>query len=133
MGALRMVILDTCALLWWTLDPVNLSARAKEVCAKIKDEGAFISSITIWEIGIKMKKKILDIGVNLEGYVARLKRLGTVEIIPVDEDIWIKNISLPWGHGDLADRTIVATAAMQGLPIVTKDKVISDFYPQIIW
>jgi len=128
-----MIILDTCALLWWTIDPVNLSVRAKEVCGKIKDEGAFISSITIWEIGIKMKKKILDIGVNIEGYVARLKKLGTVEIIPVDEDIWIRNISLPWDHRDPADRTIVATAGMKGLPIVTKDKVIKDFYPEVIW
>ena len=105
----------------------------KKIYGKIKDEGASISSITIWEIGIKMKKKILDIGVNLEGYVTRLNKLGTIEIIPVDEDIWIRNISLPWDHRDPADRTIVATAGIKGLPIVTKDKVIRNFYTEIIW
>ncbi|KKK67831.1 hypothetical protein LCGC14_2950150, partial [marine sediment metagenome] len=54
-------------------------------------------------------------------------------IIPVDENIWIKNLSLKWSNNDPADRTIVATAMLKKLPIITKDKIIRDFYPEIIW
>ena len=89
-----MVFLDTCALLCWTLASDYLSAKALEYCNKISSAGASISSITMWEIGIKIKKGILNIGEGLKAYVARLKSLNTVNIIPVDENIWIKNLSL---------------------------------------
>ncbi len=133
MGCLSMVFLDTCALLCWTLSSDYLSAKALEYCNKISSDGASISSITIWEVGIKIKKGILNIGEGLEAYVARLKSLNTVNIIPVDENIWIKNLSLKWSNNDPADRTIVATAMLKKLPIITKDKIIRDFYPEIIW
>ena len=128
-----MILLDTCALLWWTLDPEKLSINAEKAANKISDNGALISSISIWEIGIKMKKGTLQIPETLTGYVNRLKLLGSIEIIPVTEDIWIENINLNWEHKDPADRTIVATAKMKNLPILTKDKIIRDFYTNTIW
>jgi PIN domain nuclease of toxin-antitoxin system len=133
MGRFRLILLDTCALLWWTLDPAGLSKRAKETCTKINSEGAFISSISIWEIGIKLKKGVLNLGIDINSYVNRLKLLGSIEIIAIDENIWIKNLSLSWENKDPADRTIVATALLRNLPIVTKDKIIWDFYEHIIW
>ena len=128
-----MVLLDTCALLWWTLDPDHLSHKARKICNKIDDEGAFISSITIWEIGMKLKKGIIDIGEDLSAYVHRIKQLNSIEIIAIDETIWIKNLQLEWSHRDPADRTIVATAMLNELPIVTKDSIISGFYSKVIW
>ena len=111
----------------------NYQDAAFKVCDRIIYTGACISSVSIWEIGIKIKKNKLDIGLNLKEYVRRLHILGTIEIIPVDEYIWLKNVALEWEHKDPADRTIVATAKFRKIPIVTKDKVISDFYPDVIW
>ena len=133
MGDVAMVLLDTCALLWWTLEPERLSQKALKVCNNIPKDGAFISSISIWEVGIKMQKGLLEIGDSLEGYVNRLKSLGSIEIIAVDEEIWMKNIFLDWQHRDPADRTIVATALLRDLPIVTKDQAILDYYASTIW
>jgi PIN domain nuclease of toxin-antitoxin system len=128
-----MVLLDTCALLWWTLDPEKLSGKAHRYCQRIPDEGAIISSISIWEIGIKIKKGVLDIKISLPEYVDRLNRLEYLQIIPIDETIWIKNIELDWQHKDPADRTIVATAMLHDLPILTKDVLIRNYYPKTIW
>lgn len=128
-----MVLLDTCALLWWTLEPDRLSDKARKVCDRISQDGAFISSVSVWEIGIKMKKGVLEIGDSLSGYVNRLKSLGCVEIIAVDEEIWIKNILLEWQHRDPADRTIIATAMLRDLPIMTKDRIILDYYSKTVW
>jgi PIN domain nuclease of toxin-antitoxin system len=129
----HMILLDTCALIWWTLDPSQLSPLASKACDEIYFTGGAISSISLWEIGIKMKKGILEIGIPLEDYARRLKQLERFEIIPVDENIWIRNISLEWPHKDPADRTIVATALLMDLPIVSKDTIIKDFYPHVIW
>ncbi len=123
-----MVLLDTCALVWWSLGPERLSAKARETCNNIKIEGAIISSISIWELGIKLRKGKLEINISLEEYVKRLKQLGTLEIIPVDETIWLKNLSLDWTHRDPADRTIVATAQLKNVPIITKDDLIRGYY-----
>jgi len=128
-----MNLLDTCTLLWWTLDPEKLSAKAGRACDRIEQDGAFISSITIWEIGIKLKKGVLQFNDSLEGYVHRLDRLGTIEVIPVDEKIWMENLNLDWGHRDPVDRTIVATAKLRGLSIITKDRIIREYYPHVIW
>jgi PIN domain nuclease of toxin-antitoxin system len=128
-----MVLLDTCALLWWTLQPEKLSKKAQNICSQIPEQGAFISSISIWEIGIKMKKGTLNINESLPGYMKRLKQLGSLEIIAVDENVWVENIELNWEHRDPADRTIVATAKLQNLPIMTKDLIIRNYYEKIIW
>lgn len=128
-----MFLLDTCALLWWTLDPDKLSEAASNACDQIPEQGASISAISIWEIGVKIKKGKLDIGFDIEEYVFRLKLLENFRIIPVDENIWVENILLDWNHADPADRTIVATAMREDMPIVTKDHIVRNFYPNSIW
>ena len=128
-----MILLDTCAILWWTLEPSMLSESAAAVCRDIPDTGAVISSISIWEIGIKMKKGALRIPETFSGFVNRLQSIDNIEITPVDVKTWVRNIELDWQHQDPADRTIVATAYMRDIPIVTKDSVISGFYPKTIW
>lgn len=128
-----MVLLDTCALIWWTLDPNKLSSKAFEICQKMERKEGFISAISIWEIGVKIKNKKLDIGMSLEKYTELLYKLGYLTIIPVDEQIWIRNLSLNWEHRDPADRTIVATAFIHRTSIVTTDENIKQFYGKSIW
>ncbi len=128
-----MVLLDTHSLLWWTLDSEKLSRKASARCSEISNTGSFISSITIWEIGIKIKNGALDIGMPIEDYLQKLNEMNCVEIIPVDEKIWIESIKLNWSHRDPADRVIVATAILKAIPIITKDEKISAFFKNTIW
>lgn len=126
-----MVVLDTSALIHWTLNPSQLSAPAQ--AAIKRSSHIVISSISIWEIGIKLKKKKLHLPVSLEGYVRDLQRVRYVELAPVDTATWLANLSLKWAHRDPADRTIVATAQRRKAPLVTSDKTIRDFYSKAIW
>jgi PIN domain nuclease of toxin-antitoxin system len=125
-------VLDTCALLWWALDPQKLSLLAKQACGQIERAGGFVSSISVWEIGIKIKKGNLELGIPLHNFVSRLKKTN-IEIVAIDESIWLENLGLPWKHPDPADRTIVATAKLRQLPIVTPDTHIRSFYSDTIW
>ena len=127
-----MVVLDTCALLWWSFDQSQLSATAMHACRAMERQGGWVSSVSIWEIGIKLKKGKLDIKMPIQDFVARLR--GTpVQIIPIDETIWLENLALAWEHSDPADRTIVATAKLRGLPVITADREIRAFYSHTIW
>ena len=126
-----MILLDTCALIYWSLDPEKLSPKAVEY---VKDtDTILISSISIWEIGIKVKRNKLKIPVTLDDYVLGLKRTAHLEIVPVDEKVWVKNLQLDWDHSDPADRTIVATAIMNNCELTTSDTTIAAFYPKTIW
>jgi PIN domain nuclease of toxin-antitoxin system len=123
------ILLDTCALIWWTLDPEQLSPQSVEL---IEGNQLLLSTVSIWEIGIKIKNKKLDIGMSIQEYLDKLKILKTIEFIPVDEVIWVKNLMLNWSHKDPADRTIVATALLQDAFLITKDENIINFYPKTI-
>ena len=126
-------ILDTCALIWWTLDSDQLSKKAQQACLRMAKSEAYISSISLWEIGVKIKNKKLDIGMDIESYVSKLEQLSYLTILPVDTTIWLKNLSLNWKHKDPADRTIVATAIYRKAHLITKDQNIRDFYPKSLW
>lgn len=128
-----MVLLDTHVLLWWTMDPDKLSKKAFNVCSEIVTTGSLISSITIWEIGIKIKNNRIDIGMTIEEYVQKIRQMNCVEIVPVDEKIWIESIKLGWENRDPADRVIVATALSRAVPILSKDEKITGFFKKTIW
>jgi PIN domain nuclease of toxin-antitoxin system len=126
-------LLDTCGLIWWTLDPEKLSLKALKACEKIESSTGYICSISLWEIGIKIKNRKLDIGMTIESYVKALHKLGYLKVLPVDERCWLKNLSLDWKHRDPADRTIVATAVLNNFSIISSDLKIRRFYNKVIW
>ena len=92
-----------------------------------------MSSISIWELGIKIKRGMLDIGLDIGEYLRRLRRLSSLSIVPVDAATWVQNLDLNWDHDDPADRTIVATALIRDADLISKDRNIRDFYDRTIW
>jgi PIN domain nuclease of toxin-antitoxin system len=125
-------MLDTCALIWYSLFDKELLSR--KAAQKIEDASEIIiSSISIWEIGIKVKKKDIILPITVDSYVNRLKQMDTLKIVPLEEDIIVRSLNLDWDHKDPADRFIVATAQKYGIPLVTADKIIRHFYPKAVW
>ncbi len=129
-----MIVLDTCAVLWWTLRSDELSEKAQQACSLIPDMGALLPSSAIWEIGVKMRRGQLDVGsYTLSDYVRLLKEIPRLEIVPIDADLWVDSLSLDWDHSDPMDRLVVSLAKTRGLPLVTRDSAIRSFYGNVIW
>jgi len=122
-----VILLDTHALLWWALDPRQLSERATATVTEMEERGGLASSISIWELGIKIKQGKLEIGIGIEEFARRIERSGVVELVPVDTTIWLRSIALPWLHRDPADRVIVATALLAGVPVLSRDAALQAF------
>ena len=116
-----MILLDTHALLWWALDPDKLSPTARQLCAQMEIDGGFASSVSIWELGVKVQRGKLDLGLEVSELARRIEQSTAVELLPVDTAVWLRSLALPWDHRDPADRIIVATALLRGVPVLTKD------------
>ncbi len=125
------IVLDTSTLIYWTLDPEKLSQSARQSLAQA--DRIVISSISIWEIGLKISKGQLAIPLPITDFAAQLAQVQGVEIAAVDVETWLANLALDWPHRDPADRTIVATAQLLNAPLLTSDRVIRQFYAQAVW
>jgi PIN domain nuclease of toxin-antitoxin system len=126
-----MIVLDTSTLLFATINRLSLSPNANDAIEQA--QRILVSSISIWEIALKVKQKRLILPMPIQTYVNHLKQVNKVELIPVDEVIWVTNVELTWAHKDPADRTIVATATLFDCPLVTSDLTIRSFYQRVIW
>jgi len=131
-----MIVLDTHAWIWFTSSPEALSKKAKKVVeAAVKEKNILVSSISVWEAAILVKKGRLRLTMDVTDWIAISENLPFIQFIPVTNSIAVKSVNLPLPlHDDPADRIIIATALSTGASIVTKDKKISD-YSQVktIW
>lgn len=93
------LVLDTSALLFWTLDPERLSRSAARTISEA--ERILVSSISVWEIGIKVKRGRLSIPVSFREFTDNLERIDRLAILPVDVRTWTRNIDLDWTHRTL--------------------------------
>jgi PIN domain nuclease of toxin-antitoxin system len=125
------LVLDTSAVIYWTTAPERLSVAAEKAISQASTLS--ISSISIWEIGLKVMKDKLRLRQPFTEFVTGLREIDRVTLLPVDVETWMENVALEWSHGDPADRTIVATARLLDAPLVTSDRRIIAYYEQAIW
>jgi PIN domain nuclease of toxin-antitoxin system len=127
------VVLDSSALLFWTLAPHRLSTAARSAIDDATAFGWMASAISLWEIGLKVQRGQLSLGVSFAEYVQRLDLVDGLTLAPVDVRVWLRRLELDWLHRDPADRVIVATADLHALPLMTSDTAIARFYPPTVW
>jgi PIN domain nuclease of toxin-antitoxin system len=128
-----MLLLDTHALVWLASAQQHLSARARHAIRQNADE-LHVSSISALEIAILAKRKRLSLPVTPSEFVDRALEQHGIHEVSVDRRIAFASVGLPDIHNDPFDRIIVATAHLNGLQILSKDRVISQ-YPdvKVIW
>ena len=131
-----MIVLDTHVLIWWISDPEKLSHAARKAIANEKAASTLaVSSISIWEIYLLVKKERLKLTMDTDKWVEKITSLPYVQFVPVDNSIAAKSVTLPGEfHSDPADRMIVATARERGIVLITADERIRQYsHVQTLW
>lgn len=127
-------LIDTCTLLFWIIKSPQLPKKILGLLeANQRVDGILASSISIWEIAIKVKKKKLELGMDVNTFYEKIKETRIIKFIPVDEKIWLGSTSLNWRHKDHADKVIVYTAMQTESQLITPDKEIKKFYKNCVW
>lgn len=124
-----MILIDTQALLWFTEGDTRLGERARLlVSEKWRAEQLAISAMSLWEIGMLLKKCRIALSVPLPAYVQRLADVEKLKILPINREIAIESGQLPEGlPGDPGDRLIAATTRVLGCPLLTADRALMDY------
>lgn len=128
-----MIVLDTNALLFWTLEPARLSAPARAALSTLDAaRRGRVCAASLWEIAIKVRAGRLDLAMSPGAYLDRLGRLP-LDVEPVDARLWLESVDLIWDHRDPVDRLVVALARRHQASLVTSDAQIHAFERLSIW
>ena len=124
-------ILDTHVFFWWITDDARLEGRHRQVI-DARNETIYVSAVTGWEIGIKVKlgkwpeaavlvpglsEKVIAEGFEvLDLTLAQAERAGLLELV----------------HKDPFDRMIAAQSLDLDLPVATSDPAIALFGCRVV-
>ena len=114
------ILLDTCALLWLGFGDSALS----DVARKHIEESAivYVSPISLWEIANKFRLGKLQLKLPPRVWFAKMRERYQLTLLELTDDIMFRAAELPEIHKDPADRMIIASAVLAGLPVVTSDR-----------
>jgi PIN domain nuclease of toxin-antitoxin system len=119
-----MILLDTHALVWLTIEPAKLSAKATDAIRASGEKGGLaISAISLWELAWLATHGRLAFTGTVEAFVAKVS--SRTAILPITARAAILANELPPSYSsDPCDRLIGGTALTEGLELVTKDRTI---------
>lgn len=119
-----MILLDTHVAVWWLAESPGLSSAARRAIRKHAASGQIaVSAISVLEIATAVRRGRLQFTVPVEQWLSDMRSIPELRLEPVSAEIAAMAGSLPEPmHGDPADRLIVATATVLGVPLVTADE-----------
>lgn len=127
-----MILLDTHAWIYYLGDPDALSEPAMKAISEAETLG--LSIISCMEAAILIRKGKIQINQSLESWMEQMTNVYRFDILPITPSIVIRANTLPDFHPDPADRIIAATSIAHGIPLITKDRILTSRKDiQTIW
>ena len=124
-------LLDTHAIIWHFDDDSKLSQKAAEII-KNPESILYISSVSLWEIAIKINIGKLELDFTLNELLNTIRNNDFI-ILQI-EDKYLQGLSdLPFIHRDPFDRLIISTALTENLTIITADENIRKYDVPWVW
>lgn len=123
-----IALLDTHVLIWWFEKPKRLTTAQRRVLAKAdSNRPVGVADITLLEIALLVELGRVKFTLPIDEWLARATAAPIVERCGITPAIAREVIDLAATRDwDPADRVIVATARVQGVPLVTSDSRIID-------
>lgn len=113
------LLLDTHMLLWWLGNSPSLGKAAKRLISE-SENAVFVSSVTLWEIWLKVSLGKLRVPADFEDRL----RTDSFEILPLTAAHARGVAGLAWHHRDPFDRMLVAQAEEDRLVLLTADETL---------
>jgi PIN domain nuclease of toxin-antitoxin system len=129
-------VTDTHPLIWYSSRKhARLSPRAVRIFDQAFAGRALIviPAAALWEISLLVEHNRIQLRESFEQWTAALASRDGIDVAALGVDVIIESHHLRF-HGDPFDRTIVATARVMDLPLITKDqRIIDSNLVEIAW
>lgn len=126
------VLLDTHALIWALGDSPRLGDAAREAISA-DDNEILVSAASAMEVTTKHRLGKLDEVAVLVADFAAILAAADYAILPIGLDHAALAGSLDIPHRDPFDRLLIAQARMEGIPLVSNEKLFDAFGVDRIW
>jgi PIN domain nuclease of toxin-antitoxin system len=124
-------LLDTHTVIWYLGNLPKLPTRTKQVIDN-DENNLYISSISLWEIAIKVSLDKLELHFTFEEFLDEVKN-STFNLLQIGDEHLRKSMTLPFLHKDPFDRLLVSTALAENLTMITADENIHKYDVPWIW
>jgi PIN domain nuclease of toxin-antitoxin system len=123
------LLLDTHIWLRYSNASVQLRPSIVEtIDAALAEGSVFVSVISIWEIAMLVRGGRLSLHASMDRWTEEALALPGLQLVPLTPQIAIASVDLPEPmHKDPADRILVASARIERLTLVTRDRSIISF------
>ena len=114
-----MILLDTCAFIWLSLEQSKLSAYAKEL---IDHHQMYLSDISLLEVGYLIQKGQVELPCRISEFLSLAVDVHQIQVLPVTPEI--ADIAMGLDHSinkDPADRIISATSIHYNYQLTISD------------
>jgi PIN domain nuclease of toxin-antitoxin system len=126
------VLLDAHALLWFFAGSSQLSAKALGCIQDVRNT-IFVSSATLWEIGIKDSLGKLSLPKPFEELFPARLDASNIFILPILVPHLHEHRKLPFHHNDPFDRLVIAQALSEDLTLVSRDGEFAAYGVKLLW
>lgn len=121
------ILLDTHTIIWFIDGNISLSKKCQELIVDMNNE-IYISCVSLFEMAIKLKLNKLELNSNLDEFIEKVIS-EEIKILPLTNSHIIFYNQIPFfdNHRDPFDRMIIATSAVENMPIISFDKQFSNY------
>lgn len=125
----KRILVDTHIWLWHLNGDTSLSSKVKKIIDTCASENElYLSAISVWEIAMLVKKNKISLNTSCQAWIDKSLSLPGISLIPLSPEIAIESCELSGNfHGDPADRIIVASAKIENLSLISRDKKIASY------
>lgn len=125
-------LLDTHTLIWWLLGDPALSAAAR-AAIESDDHVFFVSSVSIYEIAIKVRVGRLDALAEPTATMDDVLEQEGFEVLPLNLHHARRAGLMREKHRDPFDRMLAAQALIEGMTLICRDREIAAFGCEMLW
>lgn len=129
------LLIDTHALLWLRAGTPLRPEAAFAIASAIALKRLFLSQMFFWELGLAMQKSRIERrpdlgGLSVEAYTADVVQRYGIQFAAISDAVAREAAGVPVisGFGDPGDCFLIATAHVEKLTLVTRDRKIIDLY-----